>query len=88
MQSDVVSTTEEHKEVIVGKKYRLERLIASGGFGDVYLGTNIISGDNVAIKMESPQKQKSSLVLDEWKIYDVIRGGGTLLSCIYFIFNL
>ena len=35
----------------VGKKYRIGRKIGSGSFGDIYLGTNIISGEEVAINI-------------------------------------
>ena len=37
----------------VGKKYRIGRKIGSGSFGDIYLGTNIISGEEVAIKLKT-----------------------------------
>ena len=32
-------------ELRVGNKYRLGRKIGSGSFGDIYLGTNISTGD-------------------------------------------
>ena len=32
-------------ELRVGNKYRLGRKIGSGSFGDIYLGTNISSGE-------------------------------------------
>ena len=35
-------------ELRVGKKYRLGRKIGSGSFGDIYLGTNLTSGEEVA----------------------------------------
>ena len=34
-------------ELRVGKKYRLGRKIGSGSFGDIYLGTNLTSGEEV-----------------------------------------
>jgi len=40
-------------ELRVGGKYRLGRKIGSGSFGDIYLGTNINTGEEVAIKLES-----------------------------------
>jgi len=38
-------------ELRVGNKYRLGRKIGSGSFGDIYLGTNIQTGEQVAIKL-------------------------------------
>jgi serine/threonine protein kinase len=40
-------------ELRVGNKYRLGRKIGSGSFGDIYIGTNIANGEEVAIKLES-----------------------------------
>jgi serine/threonine protein kinase len=40
-------------ELRVGKRYRLGRKIGSGSFGDIYLGTNMTTGEEVAIKLES-----------------------------------
>lgn len=34
-------------ELRVGNKYRLGRKIGSGSFGDIYLGTTIITGEEV-----------------------------------------
>ena len=34
-------------------QYRIGKKIGSGSFGDIYLGVNIISGEEVAIKLES-----------------------------------
>ncbi|CAB1313086.1 unnamed protein product [Coregonus sp. 'balchen'] len=39
-------------ELRVGNKYRLGRKIGSGSFGDIYLGVNIATGEEVAIKLE------------------------------------
>jgi len=38
-------------EFVVGGKYRLVRKIGSGSFGDIYLGINISSGEEVAVKV-------------------------------------
>lgn len=35
-------------ELRVGKKYRLGRKIGSGSFGDIYLGTNMTTGEEVS----------------------------------------
>ncbi len=61
-------------ELRVGKKYRLGRKIGSGSFGDIYLGANVTTGEEVAIKLESV-KTKHPQVLYESKLYRVFQGG-------------
>nr|AOG62272.1 putative CK1/CK1/CK1-D protein kinase [Eurychasma dicksonii] len=61
-------------ELRVGKKYRLGRKIGSGSFGDIYLGTNMTTGEEVAIKLESV-KSKHPQLLYESKIYKILHGG-------------
>ncbi len=39
-------------ETRIGGKYRLGRKIGSGSFGEIYLGTHISSGIDIAIKLE------------------------------------
>jgi len=65
----------------VGKKYRLGRKIGSGSFGDIYLGTNMSTGEEVAIKLESV-KTKHPQLLRETKIYRSLHGVGTCLGCL------
>lgn len=60
-------------ELRVGKKYRLGRKIGSGSFGDIYLGTNMTTGEEVAIKLESV-KTKHPQLLRETKIYRSLQG--------------
>jgi serine/threonine protein kinase len=61
-------------ELRVGKKYRLGQKIGSGSFGDIYLGTNMTTGEEVAIKLESV-KTKHPQLLYESKIYRILHGG-------------
>ena len=61
----------------MGKKYRLGRKIGSGSFGDIYLGTNMTTGEEVAIKLESV-KTKHPQLLYESKIYRILHGGRKL----------
>lgn len=61
-------------ELRVGKKFRLGRKIGSGSFGDIYLGTNMTTGEEVAIKLESI-KTKHPQLLYESKIYRILHGG-------------
>ena len=65
-------------ELRVGKKYRLGRKIGSGSFGDIYLGTNMTTGEEVAIKLESV-KTKHPQLLYESKIYRILHGGREFL---------
>lgn len=58
----------------MGKKYRLGKKIGSGSFGDIYLGTNMTTGEEVAIKLESV-KTKHPQLLYESKIYRILHGG-------------
>ncbi|KAJ3694978.1 hypothetical protein LUZ60_000355 [Juncus effusus] len=58
----------------VGNKFRLGRKIGSGSFGEIYLGTNIQTTEEVAIKLESV-KTKHPQLLYESKIYRILQGG-------------
>jgi casein kinase I family protein HRR25 len=62
------------RDLRVGKKYRIGRKIGSGSFGDIYLGTNIISGEEVAIKLESVRAKHPQLDY-EARVYKALSGG-------------
>eukprot|EP00923_Selenidium_pygospionis_P058623 GHVN01102988.1.p3 GENE.GHVN01102988.1~~GHVN01102988.1.p3 ORF type:complete len:100 (-),score=14.93 GHVN01102988.1:729-1028(-) len=66
-------------EVRVGGKYRLGRKIGSGSFGDIYIGTNMTSNDEVAIKLEAV-KSKHPQLLYESKLYKILTGGSRLVT--------
>lgn len=61
-------------ELRVGNKYRLGRKIGSGSFGDIYLGTNISTGEEVAIKLECIKTRHPQLHIES-KIYKLMQGG-------------
>ncbi|XP_074597061.1 casein kinase I-like isoform X1 [Brevipalpus obovatus] len=61
-------------ELRVGNKFRLGRKIGSGSFGDIYLGTNVASGEEVAIKLECLKTKHPQLHI-ETRIYRVMAGG-------------
>uniref|UniRef100_A0A4W4FF60 non-specific serine/threonine protein kinase n=1 Tax=Electrophorus electricus TaxID=8005 RepID=A0A4W4FF60_ELEEL len=61
-------------ELRVGNKYRLGRKIGSGSFGDIYLGANITSGEEVAIKLESVKTKHPQLHIES-KFYKMMQGG-------------
>ncbi|KAL9665732.1 hypothetical protein QQ045_000052 [Rhodiola kirilowii] len=58
----------------VGNKFRMGRKIGSGSFGEIYLGTNIQTNEEVAIKLEST-KTKHPQLLYESKLYRILQGG-------------
>ncbi|OWM76587.1 hypothetical protein CDL15_Pgr005551 [Punica granatum] len=58
----------------VGNKFRLGRKIGSGSFGEIYLGTNIQTNEEVAIKLENV-KTKHPQLYYESKLYKILQGG-------------
>mmetsp|Transcript_26395 Transcript_26395/g.75789 ORF Transcript_26395/g.75789 Transcript_26395/m.75789 type:complete len:419 (+) Transcript_26395:93-1349(+) len=64
----------ESSEQLIGGRYRLGRKIGSGSFGDIFLGTDSCTGDEVAIKRESIKSRHPQL-LYEAKIYRILAGG-------------
>ncbi|KAJ3040051.1 serine/threonine protein kinase [Rhizophlyctis rosea] len=61
-------------DIRVQNKYRIGRKIGSGSFGDIYIGTNIINGEEVAIKLEKINAPLPQL-LHEAKVYESLKGG-------------
>ena len=61
-------------ECLLNGKYRLVQKIGSGSFGDIYLGINIQSGEEVAVKLES-HKARHPQLLYESKLYKILQGG-------------
>ncbi|KAJ5900295.1 Casein kinase I [Penicillium subrubescens] len=58
----------------VGNKYRIGRKIGGGSFGDIYLGTHIISGEEIAIKLESVKAKYPQLAYEAY-VYKTLAGG-------------
>eukprot|EP00245_Coleochaete_scutata_P009280 TRINITY_DN300_c0_g1_i1.p1 TRINITY_DN300_c0_g1~~TRINITY_DN300_c0_g1_i1.p1 ORF type:complete len:474 (+),score=85.48 TRINITY_DN300_c0_g1_i1:237-1658(+) len=58
----------------IANKYRLGRKIGSGSFGEIYLGVNIQTNEEVGIKLESV-KTKHPQLLYESKLYRILQGG-------------
>ena len=69
-------------ELRIGKKFRLGRKIGSGYFGDIYHGTNMTTGEEVAIKLE-PVKSEHPQLARETKIYRSLNGVGKNVSLLY-----
>jgi len=61
-------------KLFVGEKYCIDRQIGCGSFGVIYLGTDIISGERVAIKLEL-RTVKNPKLESEYKVYKILAGG-------------
>ena len=61
-------------EMCVGGKYRLGKKLGSGSFGDIYLGTNRETSEEVAIKLERVGSKCPKLLV-EAKLYRILAGG-------------
>ncbi|KAL8486649.1 hypothetical protein ACS0TY_022901 [Phlomoides rotata] len=59
---------------VIGGKFKLGRKIGSGSFGELYLGVNIQTGEEVAVKLESV-KTKHPQLHYESKLYLILQGG-------------
>jgi serine/threonine protein kinase len=66
----------------VGIRFCLGRKIGSGSFGDIYIGTNIDSKEEVAIKLEL-LKTKHPQLENESNAYHALEGGGQLLFSLH-----
>ena len=58
-------------EIKIAKRYKLGRKIGSGSFGDIYLGKDIPTGEEVAIKLESVKTRHPQLHYES-KLYRVL----------------
>ncbi|KAK8631044.1 hypothetical protein V6N13_079809 [Hibiscus sabdariffa] len=59
---------------VIGGKFKLGRKIGSGSFGELYLGVNVQTGEEVAVKLESA-KTKHPQLYYESKLYMLLQGG-------------
>lgn len=61
-------------EIRVGGKYILKSKIGSGSFGEIYLGTDVVSQKNYAMKLKETNVQDCQLPYEN-EVYKKIRGG-------------
>ncbi|VVA89879.1 unnamed protein product [Arabis nemorensis] len=61
-------------DLVIGGKFKLGRKIGSGSFGELYLGVNVQTGEEVAVKLESV-KTKHPQLHYESKLYMLLQGG-------------
>ncbi|XP_010542943.1 PREDICTED: casein kinase 1-like protein 8 [Tarenaya hassleriana] len=59
---------------VVGGKYKLGRKLGSGSFGELFLGANVQTGEEVAVKME-PVRARHPQLHYESKLYMLLQGG-------------
>ena len=57
-------------DIRIAGRYRLGRKIGGGSFGDIYIATDISSGDEVAVKLEHTKTKHPQLHV-ECKFYKV-----------------
>ena len=61
-------------EIRVGNKYRLGKKIGNGSFGEVFLGINIQTNEEVAVKLESISCRHPQLSYEN-KIIKILQDG-------------
>jgi len=59
---------------VANGKYKLGKKIGSGSFGDVYLGTSVANGEEVAIKLENCRTHHPQLFYES-KVLKILAGG-------------
>ncbi|KAH3766877.1 Casein kinase I [Pelomyxa schiedti] len=59
---------------VCSNKYKLTRKIGSGSFGDIFLGENVMTGDQYAVKVENTRTLHPQLYY-EYKLYKILQGG-------------
>ncbi|CAD7698528.1 unnamed protein product [Ostreobium quekettii] len=64
----------EDSDKLLAGRYRLGRKLGSGSFGDIYLGINMETKEEVGIKLE-PAKSRQPQLLYESKLYKILKGG-------------
>jgi casein kinase 1 len=50
-------------DILIAGKYRLGRKLGGGSFGEIFLGTNLQTGEEVGIKLVSGQHCTPSLLI-------------------------
>ncbi|KAH0786865.1 Casein kinase I isoform delta-like protein [Histomonas meleagridis] len=67
----------------VGTKYRLKKRIGAGSFGEIYAGENVLTHEDVAIKIESVHTRPPQLFVES-KIYKTLSGSVGIPSISWF----
>ena len=64
-----------NSQILLFKKYYLEQNIGGGAFGTVFLGTNVWTKENVSIKIEERNKERTTLEREAFILY-YLKGPG------------
>lgn len=70
-------------EIIIGCHYKFGKKIGEGAFGEIFLGIDTNSGDEIAIKVERSSRRNPQLPY-EYKIYHFLRGGIGIPNAYYY----
>ena len=75
-------------ELRIARRFRIGPKIGSGSFGEIYRGTNVLTGEEVAIKLEPVQSKHPQLIYES-KLYRVLKGGSKhdvfhFINCVLF----
>lgn len=70
------TTSKSRNDLRVGARFRLGRKVGSGSFGDIYLGENVTTGEEVAIKLESIKSRHPQLAY-EYRLYRILQSKST-----------
>ncbi|ESN98499.1 hypothetical protein HELRODRAFT_176975 [Helobdella robusta] len=67
----------------INEKFRLGRKIGSGSFGNIYLATDLVTSESVAVKLELCRSKHLTLQAEN-KIYKLLQGGVGIPSVKWF----
>lgn len=74
--STTSSERRKRSDLRVGARFRLGRKVGSGSFGDIYLGENVQTGEEVAVKLESIKSRHPQLAY-EYRLYRILQSKST-----------
>ena len=78
-QYSLPNLVQSTQPTIMNGKYRLERKIGSGSFGEIYCATHLSSKQEVAVKLE-PQKTKHAQLSYEYRIYRILASSNSQIG--------
>lgn len=61
--------------MMINTRYRIQKRIGSGAFGEIFKAVDLQTGDEVAVKLE-PTKTKFPQLYYEAKLYKIFDGAG------------